>query len=457
MTLTHIAVFSAAALLYNGLIPRRWRGWLLLIASVLVIYWLQPPLPIRQLDFILPTAVLVMTTCCWLFVRPSAPFARQDVVTAGLVFILILLISATRYLVPELRLTSRPPDVPVVLFALLLAGAITLTGWQLSRRRPSARLNVLIALIVFIFILTKYEPLAIWLSSLLRQWQGQDVSLASPLDLTWLGFSYIAFRLIHTLRDYQTGQLPPLNLRAYLTYVIFFPAYTAGPIDRAERFVADFHDLPPLSESRLVIGIGRIMMGLFKKFVVADSLALIALDPISAGQVTSTAILWLLLYLYAFRLFFDFSGYSDIAIGIGILYGIQLPENFDRPYTKNTITGFWQSWHMTLSNWVRFYIFSPLSRWLLKRHHRPPTAVILLISHLATMTIIGLWHGIIHKMWTDRTRKWYSQLKQRPPYARVWHITGIILTFHFVLLGWVWFAVPDMDTAISILRRLFVQ
>ena len=131
---------------------------------------------------------------------------------------------------------------------------------------------------------------------------------------------------------------------------------------------------------------------------------------------------------YAFRLFFDFSGYSDIAIGIGILYGIQLPENFDRPYLRPSLASFWQSWHITLSNWVRFYVFSPLSRALLMRKVSPLAAVF--VAQLATMVIIGLWHGVqwtfvvwgiwhgvglfIHKMWSDRTRKRDMALKQQP-------------------------------------------
>ena len=200
-------------------------------------------------------------------------------------------------------------------------------------------------------------------------------------------------------------------------------------------------------------------------------LALISLDAASAVQATSAGSLWILLYAYSFRLFFDFSGYSDIAIGIGLLYGIRLPENFDRPYLKSSIAIFWQSWHMTLSNWVRFYVFTPLSRHLLRRKQPPPAIVILLVSHLATMIIIGLWHGIawtfllwgawhglglfIHKIWSDRTRRWYLGLKNRPRLQRAWSWAGIVITFHFVLLGWVWFAMPNPEMAFSALRRMF--
>lgn len=470
MTLTHIAVFSLAALLYGTITSHRLRAWLLLVASVLAIYWLQPFTSIRQLDFILPTMTLILAVACWLFVRPPRPPAREDTITLAIVLALVLLVSATRYLIPELRLTSRPPDVPIVFAALLLAAGIIATAWRLLRTWHYAQ-AALIMFIIALFIIIKQEALAAELSALLRAWNGQDVSLASPLDLSWLGFSYVAFRLIHTLRDYQAGQLPALTLREYLTYVIFFPAYTAGPIDRAERFITDYRALPALDAPRLLEGAGRIVTGLLKKFVIADTLALIALDADRAAQAASAGGLWLLLYAYAFRLFFDFSGYSDIAIGIGILYGIRLPENFDRPYLKNNIAAFWQSWHMTLSGWVRFYVFSPLSRWLLGQENRLPVTLILLLSHLATMIIIGLWHGItwaffvwglwhgiglfVHKLWSDRTRRWYIRLKQRPNLQRAWTITGVLLTFHYVLLGWVWFALPDFDAAFWTLRRLF--
>ena len=114
--------------------------------------------------------------------------------------------------------------------------------------------------------------------------------------------------------------------------------------------------------SRTVEGVSRIMIGIFKKFVVADSLARFALSVQLVNDAQTSAGLWVLLYAYAIRLCFDFSGYSDIAIGLGRLFGINLPENFDRPYIKSNITTFWQSWHMTLSAWARFYVFTPLSR-----------------------------------------------------------------------------------------------
>ncbi len=461
MTLAHILVFGLIALPYRWL-RESWRGWFLLIASIFAIYWLQPTLSIYQLDFALATVTLILSLLCWRLVRPAASLTRDDYRTLAVIIGSVLLISATRYLVPELRLTSRPPDTLVV--ALVLTPILLV--WGLIPRR-SLLIPLVILFIVLIFIVLKDAALSRWVSTLLRQSRGLDTSLASSLDLGWLGFSYLAFRLIHTLRDHQTGQLPELSLREYMVYLIFFPAYTAGPIDRAERFVGDYRNLSP----DLNGGLMRIARGLFRKFVLADLLALISLNATTAGQALNGGGLWLLLYAYSLRLFFDFSGYTDIAIGLGLLYGVRLPENFDRPYLRTNIATFWQSWHITLSNWVRFYVFSPLSRGLLRRKRRPPMSLILLVSYLATMLTIGLWHGIapsfavwglwhgvglyVHKLWSDRTRPWYRHLAQQPRRLALWSAAGWLLTLHFVVLGWVWFALPDLGSALNVFQRLF--
>jgi alginate O-acetyltransferase complex protein AlgI len=198
---------------------------------------------------------------------------------------------------------------------------------------------------------------------------------------------------------------------------------------------------------------------------------LLALNANNAAQITDAGGAWVLLYAYAFRLFFDFSGYSDIAIGIGYLFGIFLPENFDRPYLKPNIAAFWQSWHITLSNWVRFYVFSPLSRFLLTRKPRPSPLLVVFAAQIATMLTIGLWHGVtwgfaiwglwhgaglfIHKIWSDRTRKWYISLREKPRMKQAWTLVGVVLTFQFVTVGWVWFALPDVGTAWRVFRLLF--
>ncbi|PJF29960.1 MAG: hypothetical protein CUN52_05705 [Phototrophicales bacterium] len=474
--LTFIAIFVIGGYIYSLILPKTWRKWVLFITSVLTVYVLQSPLLVRHMDFILPTATLLLVTLVWALT--ASQISRRDIITIVVLMMIITGLALMRLLPSEWRIftASRPPDpftvflviMPILVFTLFIHRQIT------PKTQPFI-LSIAILFIVIAFIILKTESLANALSAWLRQQEGRDPSFANPLtDLNWLGFSYVAFRLIHILRDRQTGKLPDIGLRDMHTYIIFFSSLTAGPIDRIERFQGDLDALPDMNgrdPARIVEGTTRIVVGIFKKFVVADSLALFALNTTNIEHVTSAGGMWILLYGYAFRLFFDFSGYSDIAIGIGILFGIRLPENFNRPYLRNTITAFWQSWHITLSNWVRFYIFSPLTRTMLRWRRKPSSDVIALIGLMTTMIIIGLWHGIsltffmwgvwhgmglfVHKIWSDRTRKWYNQFKKKEGQLRLWNWAGIFLTFHFVVLGWVWFALPDVSMAFSVLGKLF--
>ncbi len=479
--LTTIAIFVVGALIYAAFLPKRGRGWALLIASTILIYRLQPPLAIRFSDFILPTATVALTVACWWFTRDaSVDTVHDDRLTFGVIALIVLAMSLMRFVDPAYRLTaSRPPDPILVVISLALVTAIVLVASLLvqrsSQQGKKRALWLLILIIVILFALLKSAPLSMEVAALWRGGTGQDTALASFTDLDWLGFSYVAFRLIHTIRDRQNGILPAVSLREYVTYVIFAPAYIAGPIDRIERFTEDLRALPErvgLDGARWQNGLTRIVIGIFKKFVIADSLAMgMALNPTNATQTHSVAGMWVLLYGYALRLYFDFGGYSDVAIGIGILLGIKLPENFNRPYLRTNITVFWQNWHATLSAWARSYIFSPLSRWLLSRKPKPSPTMIVLLTQTATMVTIGMWHGIslnfliwgiwhgiglfVHKQWTDRTRKWYRSLNDKPRQKWAWTIAGWFITFHFVVLGWVWFALPTIDQSLHVFGRLF--
>ena len=501
--LAAIGVLALAAVLYGALVPGRWRGWAVLLGSVVALYALQAPLAPRFADFLLPSATIALAVAGWWLSRPprraflapanrdqvdappdappgeipvSRVYVRDDWLTLLVVAALILLLSLFRFVDPAYQLTaSRPPSPLFVAVTIVEAGLLFAALALILRRLPQRHvLTGAILFIVALFVALKWPPATAALAGLWRGWTGQDVTLAAPSDLAWLGFSYVAFRLIHTLRDRQTGLLPELSLRAYLSYVLFAPAIVAGPIDRAERFAGDYAALPHLrglDPGRWAAGLWRIGEGLFKKFVIADLLAQgLSLTPALAAQTESAVALWLLLFGYGLRLYFDFGGYSDIAIGLGILFGIRLPENFDRPYTRTSLTAFWQSWHMTLSNWARFYVFTPLSRGLLRRKRRPSSTVIVLLSHLSTMAVIGLWHGITwnfliwglwhaaglfaHKVWSDRTRKWYRGLQARPGARRAWALAGWALTFVYVMLGWVWFLLPTPGLAVATLGRL---
>jgi D-alanyl-lipoteichoic acid acyltransferase DltB (MBOAT superfamily) len=204
--------------------------------------------------------------------------------------------------------------------------------------------------------------------------------------------------------------------------------------------------------------------------VLADTLAIFSLDPANALQVNSPMWMWLLLYAYALRLYLDFSGYTDIAIGLGRLLGIRLPENFNAPYLKTNLTGFWNAWHITLAQWFRAYFFNPLTRWLRTHPAKPPIWAIILVGQTGVMLLIGLWHGLtwnfalwglwhaaglfVHNRWSEwqRARGWTAPA--RPWQQRVLAAGGWLLTFNFVSLGWVWFALPDLQSSLHVLQAL---
>jgi alginate O-acetyltransferase complex protein AlgI len=276
-------------------------------------------------------------------------------------------------------------------------------------------------------------------------------------------------RLLHTVRDRQSGRLPEVKLSEYVIYLIFFPALSAGPIDRIERFVTDLRKSPVLSMGDLGAAGRRLVVGLFKKFILADSLALIALNATNALQVRASGWAWVLLYAFAFQIFLDFSGYTDIAIGVGRLMGFQLPENFNAPLRKPNLTQFWNNWHMTLTQWFRAYFFSPVTRFLRSRSRPLPVPVIIFLTQMATMILIGLWHGVswnfvlwgawhglglfLHNRWAELTKARFAMLPTAGQTAI--QVAGVFLTFQYVALGWVFFALPTLASSFRFFGVLF--
>ena len=461
MTLTQLLVFSSLALLAAPFSNSQRRGWGLMIASITALYWLQPSTPIRNLDFWLPTATMAITVLVWTVTRQADEHQQNNQVTGLILLLFILAIGATRFL-PFHITPSRPPQLLQVTLALGILGALVILLSRVKKGRPLLQMISMLGLLL-IFILLKNQPLAESLSAVLRRFTGQTTALASAFDIRWLGFSYVSFRLLHTLRDRLSGRLPQFNLRDFITYIIFFPTITAGPIDRIQRFRDDLEKDFRLDTALTLEGLKRITIGVLMKFVLADSLALIALDPSNVFQTPTAAWMWVLVYAFSLRIFFDFAGYTHIALGMALLLGFKLPENFDRPYLKTNLTSFWNSWHMTLAQWFRAYYFNPLTRWL--RGRGSSAAAIILVGQFSTMVLIGLWHGItwnflIWGMWHGLGlflhNRWVAFTKTRSqiPNPQIAQIGGTLVTFHFVALGWVWFALPEPEQSLYVLQTL---
>ena len=469
MGLTQIAASILTSILVGALTRGARRTYSLLVLSVLAIYWFQPVIPLRYFDFWFPSLSIVFVIITWLITSASDAWkAKQNLIGLFIIVGIVTLVELTRYILPDPFLTATvPPNI--IQFTIFLAiTIITVLLLAYTSRRLVFSLSLLTILLVAILVILKSPALSLHTSIFFRELANRPIDTASALDLRWLGFSYIAFRLIHILRDKQTGRLPELSLPEFGTYVIFFPTLAAGPIDRAERFIKDLQKDFVLNHDELLIAGQRIVLGLFKKFVIADMLALIALNDALAVQARTTGWMWIHLYSYTFQIYFDFSGYTDIAIGIGRLVGIKLPENFLSPYAKPNLTQFWNNWHMTLTQWFRSYFFNPFNRWM-RGYKSLPTWMMILVGQLSTMLLIGLWHGITwnfilwgawHGLGLFIQNRWSEFAKTRinptnPRVKTALQFGGVLLTFHFVALGWVFFALTDPSLSQIVFMKLF--
>jgi alginate O-acetyltransferase complex protein AlgI len=477
MTLFHIGIFLVISLLAGGFIPPKNRGIFYVIASILAIFWLQPASPIRHLDFWLPFTGLFLTVVTWFSANTSFDH-RKTWFTLGIISILIFAICSLRYLEPACCITaSRPPtmiQVTIITLSLIILFAIVF-HFSPSHKGVTIFLGILI---LSIFILLKTEIFSFYLSKTLRMVTSQDQTLANALDIRWIGFSYLAFRLLHYLRDHQAGKIPSHSLNDFVAYALFFPAYTAGPIERFPRFLENIHKTTEdksirwhLSSEDFSQGSIRIVVGIFKKFVLADTLAIISLNSQNADQINSTFWAWLILYAYAFRIYFDFSGYTDIALGMARYMSIHLPENFTAPYMKTNLTTFWNSWHITLAQWFRAYVFNPLTRSMRTAKIHFPTWLIIISAQLCTMILIGLWHGVtinfavwglwhaiglfVHNRWSDWRKSHPFSWENNTWVKYSLTFSSWFITFNYVVLGWVWFALPNPQLTWRVFGKLF--
>ncbi|HEX5406033.1 MAG TPA: MBOAT family protein [Pseudonocardiaceae bacterium] len=272
-----------------------------------------------------------------------------------------------------------------------------------------------------------------------------------------IGISFYTFHHISYVVDIYRGERQALrNPVSFVTYIAMFPQLIAGPIVRY-REIAD--QLPQVRTHRLddiASGFPRFALGLTKKVVVADSLSpLVNACFTTSDHAMTFSVAWLGAVGYTLQLFFDFSGYSDMAIGLGRMLGFRLPENFARPYSSVTITEFWRRWHMSLSRWFRDYVYIPLggNRYGTARTYRNLVIVFVLVGfwHGANWTFLvwGLYHGAL--LVIERRFRWGGT-----PVGRVARILRRALTLVLVVLGWVFFRSADMAQALTMLGHMLV-
>jgi len=265
-----------------------------------------------------------------------------------------------------------------------------------------------------------------------------------------LGVSFYTFNLLSYALDVWWGRAPaetsPLRFAAYAT---FFPSISSGPLVRFDDFRGQLE--APGRRPHLELGVFNIAMGLAKKLLIADPLGAV-IDPLFAawGSLGFWGA-WLAVLGYHFRVYFDFSGYTDIAIGVGHLLGFRLPPNFDAPYTARSMTEFWQRWHMSLSFWFRDYVFLPLAFALRARDPGKNAAHARSTSLFVTMTLIGLWHGatlpfLLWGVYQGVILSAHAAARQagRKPWPP---LAGRAATFAALLVGWVILRSGSLDMA----------
>jgi len=467
MSISQLLIIAAFAFLVGQL--KKGRSLALLGVSAFVIYWLQPPQEQITLTYWLPTATLVVTILAWLLTStPEVRGWKQNLPAAAVLFTVMILMDLNRYFQFESVFITATPRLQWIGALIVILFTFVLVIGRFREFHPVLFVGAAIGL-GLLFILIKVPSISNALFEVISAFRGKEIG--GLTSLSWLGFSYVSFRLLHTVLDRKAGRLPSVPLAEYVNYVIFFPSFAAGPIDRLERFTHDLNCPTALDRDGWIDAGRRLFLGLFKKFVIADSLAWIALNDVFAQQVNSSAWMWVLLYSYSLRIYFDFSGYTDIAIGLGRLLGVRLPENFASPYLKPNLTQFWNSWHMTLTQWFRSYFFNPLTRVMRSSRQPVPFFLIILIAQVSTMVLIGLWHGVtvgfvLWGLWHGAglfiQNRWSDLMKDHMP-ARVktrtgqmvLHYSGIFLTFNFVSLGWLFFSLSTPARVWEVLAILF--
>ena len=350
-----------------------------------------------------------------------------------------------------------PVLVGLSLEAALVAIALEQPGSEVRRR---SLLGLGVGAVLLTLALFKYLGFAASVG--LAALEGLGLSFSSPrLPEVALpvGISFFSFHAISLMVDAWRRRIP-VRVRTLdaLLYVAFFPQLVAGPILRASTF------LPLLARPRnpsnidLPLALQRIGLGLFKKAVLAQLLASALVDPVfDAPSEHSSLEVLLAVYGYAAQIFCDFSGYTDMALGSAALLGYAMPENFDAPYAAKSPQDFWRRWHISLSSWLRDYLFIPLGG---SKGGPARTAAALGL----TMVLGGLWHGaawtfvawgalhgaglIIHRAWAS----WRPVKSLRR--SASWGVAAQVLTFHFVCAGWVLFRAPSLGSASELFTAL---
>jgi alginate O-acetyltransferase complex protein AlgI len=339
-------------------------------------------------------------------------------------------------------------------FVPLLA-ASTVVNWLVAEAFLAAKPRLLIGLAIAANLLVlgffKYFNFFAALADLIPGLTAPRLDIALPL-----GISFFTFHHIMYLTDLKAGRAPRYDLVRYGLYIAFFPQVLAGPLVRWSEVMHQFDERPyarPDAAERFARGLMLLVAGLAKKVFLGDQLAEYA-NPIfeaaASGQAVTVAQAWQATLGFTFQIYFDFSGYTDMALGLALLFGIVLPQNFDTPYRSVSLQDFWRRWHMTLSRFLRDYLYVALGG------NRCGFAV-QVMALFTTMTLGGLWHGagltfvawgVAHGLGLGAGVLW-RKAGFAMPTPLAWALTSA-----FVIFTWVLFRAPTFEAALVIYKGL---
>jgi alginate O-acetyltransferase complex protein AlgI len=277
-----------------------------------------------------------------------------------------------------------------------------------------------------------------------------------------LGLSFLAFELVHFCVERKRGKIGDVTLADYLAFTLFFPCRVAGPIKRYPDFSRAVAEAAP-SAATVYAGLLRIMLGVLKKVALADLLGLTVGE---LAYASTPAHIAKVVLAFTFEIYLDFSAYSDMAIGVSRLFGIGIPENFRAPYLSQSIQEFWTRWHISLSSWIRDYVFVPFGRWAFTTRLRRTPTLIAVLSYLVSFLAVGAWHGLTanfllwglyHGTLLSAHHVYKRSVPARLSSSAFYHsasakLASVALTFGFVAAGWEFCLTEDPAQAARLLR-----
>jgi alginate O-acetyltransferase complex protein AlgI len=328
------------------------------------------------------------------------------------------------------------------------------------------RLLLGLSLVANLGLLVYFKYANFFLHSLERTLHALGASSSLPVlsVILPIGISFYTFEAINYTIDVYRRKVPAeKDLGKFMLFITFFPHLVAGPIVRARDFLPQIHRRKRWSWPRMQLGVQFVLMGLFKKLAIADRMAMFV-DPVfKTPEAYGSGAVWLAMLAYALQIYCDFSGYTDMALGCAHMLGYKLAQNFNMPYLAANVSEFWRRWHISLSSWLRDYLFIPLGG---SRGTTWQTCRNLMI----TMALGGLWHGanwtfvvwgVLHGLYLVTHRFFQAACKRRPRLDWLLQsFPGTVLrvgaTFLSVCVGWVFFRAQTFHDAAVVLRRLAV-